>query len=182
MDEVNALASRVTSMYIVMFRNSPLERAIFFGMNPLRESLIPLVTPVVEGAGAFVVDLSLKVENRSRVVQLLVDTDTGITIDTCATLSREIGPLLEDSGLFDGPYRLEVSSPGLDRPLRMLRQFPKNIGRPFLVRYRSGETNAEMRGTLLAVEGSELTFEPEGGPATVIPFEQTLECKIELPW
>lgn len=166
----------------MMFRNSPLERAIFFGMKPLRESLIPLVTPVVEGAGAFVVDLSLTVEHRSRVVQLLVDTDAGISIDACATLSREIGPLLEASGLFEGAYRLEVSSPGLDKPLRMLRQYPKNIGRPFRLRYRSGETIAEMRGTLSAVAGTTLTFEPDDGPAIEVPFEQILECKVELPW
>ena len=182
MDEVNALASLMSSVYIIMFRNSPLERAIFFGMKPLRDLLIPLVEPVIERAGAYVVDLSIKVEHKSRVVQLLVDTDSGVSIGACAALSRELGPVLEAANLIDGPYWLEVSSPGLDRPLRMLRQYPKNIGRRFHVRYRSDEASLEMRGTLQSVAGSMLTFEPDGRPAVVIPFEQILECKEELPW
>ena len=166
----------------MMFRNGPLERAIFFGMKQLREAIIPHIIPVIERSGAFLVDLAIQVENRSRVVQVLVDTDTGISIDACAGLSRELGPVLEDAGLFEGPYRLEVSSPGLDRPLRMLRQYPKNIGRRFRVRLRAGEAPQEFRGRLTAVEGALLTFEPDERPAVEIPFEQILECKEELPW
>jgi ribosome maturation factor RimP len=172
----------MSSVYIVMFRNSPLERAIFFGMKPLREAIIPHVEPVLERAGAYMVDLSIKVEQRSRVVQILVDTDAGITIDACADLSREIGTVLESAGVIDGPYRLEVSSPGLDKPLRLLRQYPKNIGRPFRVRYRSGASTTELRGRLTAVADARLTFAPEGVPAVEIPFEQIIECKEELPW
>jgi ribosome maturation factor RimP len=166
----------------VMFRNSPLERAIFFAMKQLREAIIPHVMPVIERTGAFLVDLAIKVENRSRVLQVLVDTDTGISIDACASLSRELGPALESAGLFEGPYRLEVSSPGLDRPLRLLRQYPKNIGRRFSIRFGAGETPQELRGRLTAVEGALLTFEPDDRPAVVIPFEQILECKEVLPW
>jgi ribosome maturation factor RimP len=78
-----------------MFRNSPLERAIFFAIDRMRERLIPIVTPVVEQAGAYLVDLVLRSEHHARVVQVQVDTDAGISIATCAAISRELGPVLD---------------------------------------------------------------------------------------
>lgn len=165
-----------------MFRNSPLERAIFFAMNPIRERLVSVVTPVVEQTDAYLVDLVFKVEHRSRIVQVQVDTDAGVTIDTCARISRELGPLLDSVEGLQGPFRLEVTSPGADKPLRMLRQYPRHIGRPFRLKLRSGDAVTPFRGRLSAVEGSTLTFEVEGGAPVAVAFDDILESFIELPW
>jgi ribosome maturation factor RimP len=165
-----------------MFRNSPLERAIFFAMNPIRERLIPIVTPVVEQAGAYLVDLVFKVEHRSRIVQVQVDTDAGVTIDTCTRISRELGPILDAVDGLQGPFRLEVTSPGADKPLRMLRQYPRHLGRPFRLKVRSAEGTQAIRGRLRGVEGSVLTFDVEGAAPVAVSFDDILESFIELPW
>jgi ribosome maturation factor RimP len=151
-------------------------------MNPIRERLIPIVALVVEQAGAYLVELAFKTEHRSRIVQVQVDADAGITIDTCARISRELDHLLDTFEGLQGPFRLEVTSPGADKPLRMLRQYPRHIGRPFRLKIRSGDAITAFRGRLSAVEGSTLTFESEGGAPVAVAFDDILESYIELPW
>lgn len=67
------------------------------------------------------------------MVEIFADTDSGITIDQCAELSRSISAVLDREDIIAGGYRLEVSSPGLDHPLKLLRQFKKNRGRELKV-------------------------------------------------
>lgn len=165
-----------------MFRNSPLERAIFFAMNPMRERLIPIVSPVIEQAGAYLVDLVFRSEHRSRILQIQVDTDAGVSIDTCASISRELGPLLDAVDGLQGPFRLEVTSPGADKPVRLLRQYPRHVGRPFRVKVRNGADTTTLRGRLQAVEGSNLTFDVEGSAPMRVAFDDIQESFIELPW
>ena len=94
-------------------------------MNELQETLTSLATPIVAASGAYCVDVVLRGEHGQRVVQILADTDAGITIDQCAEISRALGMAIEQAGMITGPYRLEVSSPGIDKPLRFLRQLPR---------------------------------------------------------
>ncbi|GJQ21651.1 MAG: ribosome maturation factor RimP [Bacteroidia bacterium] len=139
--------------------------------------------PVLERRNAFLVDVQVRVERKSLLVQAFTDTDEGITIQECADISREVRPLLEAQGL-GGPegLMLEISSPGVDRPLKFLRQYRKNIGRTFRVRFTRGADSQTITGTLTAVEGETLTFQPEQGEAIALPFETILESKEELPW
>lgn len=148
----------------------------------MRERLITIVTPVVEQAGAYLVDLVIKVEHRSRVIQVQVDTDAGVTIDTCTRISRELGPVLDAVEGLQGPFRLEVSSPGADKPLRYLRQYPRHIGRPFRLKLRADGGTKALRGRLSVVQGSILTFDVEGSAPVAVPFDDILESTIELPW
>lgn len=151
-------------------------------MKELRETIASLIAPVLEGRGAFLIDVVLKSERRDKVILVLADTDEGITIDQCAELSRGIGEALEGARVPEGPYRLEVSSPGIDRPLRLLRQYRKNIGRHYRLRYRSGEQEHELQGTLAGVEGSRVTITQEHSEAVTVAYEDILECKEILPW
>lgn len=139
--------------------------------------------PLLERRNAFLVDLQVRVERRAILVQAFADTDAGITVQECADISRELRPLLEGRGL-GGPagLMLEISSPGADRPLKFLRQYRKNIGRTFRVRFTRGSDSQTVTGTLTAVEGATLTFQPENGEAISLPFETILESKEELPW
>lgn len=76
----------------------------------------------------FLIDLLLN-KGRKSVLSILVDTDEGITISECARISRAISRYFEEDELFDFPYNLEVSSPGVGKPLKVRRQYHKNIGR-----------------------------------------------------
>jgi len=76
----------------------------------------------------FLVDLVLGGSNSRRKIIVVLDKDTGILIDECGEFSRALGDKIEESGLFSDAYILEVSSPGMDRPLIVKRQYQRRIG------------------------------------------------------
>lgn len=153
-------------------------------LQEIRSAVTETVLPILSQHDAFLVDLQLRIERKSVLIQLFVDTDAGITIQECADVSREMIAKLEPSGMFgDNGYRLEVSSPGIDRPLKLLRQYRKNIGRKFRVRFRQGTEEKMLSGSLVAVRGDQLIFTgPTEGSEIPLSFQEIVESREELPW
>lgn len=112
----------------------------------VKEQLEDLLNPILETSNCFLVDIVLKPSKISQKVLILVDSDEGITISECTSISRRLAKQLEDLEVFENAYNLEVSSPGLDQPLILPRQFQKNIGRNLKISLKSGES---FTGTLL---------------------------------
>lgn len=118
-------------------------------------------------------------------VQVLMDSDTGITIEECAHYSRLLGKFLEEKDLFEQAYTLEVASPGLDFPLKTERQFRKNIGRRLIVETREGK-NLEGKLKEWTPNGIQLTVEEKikGKKAThsefLLPFDQIVKAKVTV--
>jgi len=130
--------------------------------------------------GAFLVDLSLRGERHSKVLEAFVDTDAGITADGCAAISRDLSTRLDHENLIQGRYNLVVSSPGLDRPLKQFRQYPKNVGRNLKVRYRSAEEVRTVVGRLVEVREENIGLEERGKEEILIPLDSILESKVEI--
>src|ERR1700739_412548 len=84
----------------------------------------------------FIVDI--KMHSNGKLV-ILVDGDNGIGIDDCAAISRHVGFKLEEENAIETAYNLEVSSPELDAPLTLIRQYLKNIGRNLAIKMAGGE-------------------------------------------
>jgi ribosome maturation factor RimP len=95
------------------------------GIAKVRE----LLNVYLEDGKYFVVDLSISSSKRNPTLVLLIDSDEGISIDECAKISRKLGNDIETENVFETPFVLEVSSPGVDTPLNNMRQYTKNIGR-----------------------------------------------------
>jgi len=91
----------------------------------------------------FVVDVVVSSRKGPKKVLVLIDGDNGITIDDCATLSRELSKTFDELDWMDESYTLEVSTPGLDQPLLLHRQYKKNVGR--LLRVKSQDQILEGR-------------------------------------
>jgi ribosome maturation factor RimP len=89
-------------------------------------------------------------------VQVLMDSDSGITIADCAVYSRKLGKFLDEADLFSTAYSLEVASPGLDFPLNSERQFRKNIGRFLVLDLKDGK---QLEGKLLDWNPASLELE-----------------------
>ena len=94
----------------------------------LVEEIKELALPLLGQMGAELVELKLHTYRRKSQLQFLVDKPGGITIDECARLNQAIGHKLDEQGLMNDSYILEVSSPGLDRPLVRTRDFQRHIG------------------------------------------------------
>ncbi len=88
-----------------------------------------IVAEKLTGSNQFLVDVIVKGHKGPQKVLVVIDSDKGVTIDECADLSRELSKAFDDTQLFNHSYMLEVSTPGLDQPLRLRRQYLKNVGR-----------------------------------------------------
>ena len=131
----------------------------------LIEQIHALLTPDLEEGKFFVVDLSVSPSKKSPTLVLLLDSDEGITIDDCGRISRKLGNDIEAENLFETPFVLEVSSPGVDTPLNNARQYAKNIGRSIKFTKIDGE---KIIGQLISVS--------ETG---VVILEEILKGKIK---
>ncbi|MBM3918821.1 MAG: ribosome maturation factor RimP [Sphingomonadales bacterium] len=152
----------------------------------LTELISSFVNNRLSGESHFLV--GVRVSSDLRCVTILLDGDSGVDVDFCARMSREIGEQLE--GLEEVPaYVLEVSSPGADTPMKLLRQFPKHIGRTLLVRLKGGV--GEVKGELKKVNDENLyiresvagkknnkTRSPFGEEVKVIPFIQIEYARV----
>lgn len=100
----------------------------------------------------FLVDVVVSGSAKKNKILVLIDGDQGVSIDQCAALSRKIGFELEEKEIMEGAYRLEVSSPGVEFPLKFQRQYPQHVGRKVKVTLEDG---SEKVGKLLEIgEGS----------------------------
>ncbi len=136
----------------------------------------------------FLIEFDLKRSGQS-VLSISLDTDEGISIDRCAKISRKLNHFLEEEEPFDFPFRLEVSSPGVGRPLLVRRQYLKNVGRKIKVVLDNGEVRS---GTLVSADeeagivvvpsrkGKKKKKEPEVETNFEIPYEEIKEAKIEI--
>jgi ribosome maturation factor RimP len=105
-----------------------------------------------------------------RTLRLSIDRSEPITIDDCERVSRVVGPLLDHAAVIPGPYDLEVSSPGAERPLRGKPDYERFNGKRVNVRYRAGDAETVVEGQLVAVDGAGIAVQASGqrGRAPVI--------------
>lgn len=104
----------------------------------------------------FLVEVSHKGNSGNSKLLVLIDGDQGLDIDRCARVSRQLGAQLEELDIIPGKYTLEVSSPGIDQPLKLKRQYVKNIGRSLKVELNDGE---KKEGVLTAVKDEQFELE-----------------------
>ncbi|WPP48401.1 ribosome maturation factor RimP [Catalinimonas niigatensis] len=106
----------------------------------------------------FLVDVNLSNSKNSQKVIIHLDGDEGISIDVCAEISRKLGAIIEEEDLIHGSFTLEVSSPGLDQPLKLRRQYAKNVGRKVKILLQD---NTTLKGTLAQVDEHQIVLHEE---------------------
>jgi ribosome maturation factor RimP len=155
----------------------------------LKENITQLIeNNFLENGKFFIVDINTGQGRLSTKISVLIDSDEGIGIDECATISRKLGNLLEELDLIPNSYILEVSSPGIEQPLKLHRQYIKNIGREVKVLIVGGQ---EQKGKLTDVKIDYITIElpikksksskkitEEASPYIEIPFEQIEKTQV----
>ncbi len=105
-----------------------------------------LVKPVVEGAGLELVDVSWSGQGRRPLLRITVDRDGGVDLDTISAVSEKVSRRLDLEGFEAGPYQLEVTTPGLERPLRRPQDFRRAVGERVRLRTEEGTVEGELRG------------------------------------
>jgi ribosome maturation factor RimP len=136
--------------------------------DPAHARLVGWIEPVVTGAGYDLEELTVTPAGRRSVVRVVVDRDSGVTLDDVAEVSRVVSEELDsrDDGMGRTPYVLEVTSPGVDRPLTEPRHWRRNTGRLVTVAVGPAGSTDLITGRITAVTGAgvELAVEAAGKP------------------
>ena len=135
-----------------------------------------LVLPLLNRHDVELIDVELKGSSGSQVLRIYADVEGGITLDLCEQLSREISDLLDMKNIINGKYRLEVSSPGTDRPLKTANDFLRNRGRMVSI---AMDESSPLEGTIKDVVGEKVILETDAGDAS-IPLSSVKVAKLVL--
>lgn len=146
-------------------------------------ALLTLVDPICRAHGVELVDLRLDREPGGQILKIIIDRETsGVTLGDCQQVSRDVGTALDVHEVISGRYRLEVGSPGLDRPLVTLQHFVRftnEVARITTKQPISGRRN--FHGKLLGVEGEAIRLEQDGAEVR-IPHVDILKANLVYDW
>ena len=135
--------------------------------------------PLIEEEGMFLLDVEIKHQKIPEVWVLVDSVDDGVNLDACARVSRKLAHYIEEENLISSAYRLNVSSPGLSRPLSDKRQYGKNTGRLAKIKYKKDDEYVTLEGKI--AEADETVVKIVGGETggeVEIPFDAVVETKI----
>lgn len=144
-------------------------------MNQNIENIREIAEQVAGQNDLFLIDLVVRGSETSRVIEVFIDGEKNISADECAIVSREISKLIDENELFKS-YRLDVSSPGVDRPLIYLKQYPKHLNRLFEIEFKASGTTSSFKGRLVAIENDILTF--QSNKEIKLKFSDIIKAKV----
>jgi len=153
------------------------------GKTPEDHRLLELLDPVAEAAGYEIVRLRMMGGEQRRTLQVMAEDALGeMMVEDCAVLSRAFSQVLEAADPISGDYVLEVSSPGVDRPLTRFRDFETYEGYEAKIELdRLAEGRKRFRGVLAGVEDSHVAIDLEGDEDTaLLPFAWIVDAKLSL--
>jgi ribosome maturation factor RimP len=139
-----------------------------------------LIRPVLQAQEVELVDMEFVKAGKRSTLRLFLDKPGGITLDDCAALSRLLGEIIDVHDIIDHAYTLEVSSPGLTRPLKKVEDFQRCLGRLVRITVRSGAGKRSLfRGELQGVDGDSVVVQ-EGQEVFRIPLADIVKARLDI--
>jgi ribosome maturation factor RimP len=147
----------------------------------LRAKIEELVNKYLENPSLFIVEIIVSGGGNIKKIVILLDGDKGVNIAECASISRRLGAELEELNLIETPYNLEVSSAGLDQPLKLKRQYIKNKGRRLAIML---ENDSIKNGKLEEVKEDSILLiaEEKEKKSNGKPGKKTVLVPVEIPF
>lgn len=145
-----------------------------------------IATPILDSIGIELVDLEFSRVGRSAVLRLFIDKDGGVNLDDCADFSRELSAILDVEDFIPCHYSLEVSSPGLERPLKKESDYIRFSGQPVKIRtYEAfpddaGNKRKTFLGTLTGLENGVVKMVLDEGQNANIPLDKIAKANLEF--
>ena len=134
---------------------------------------------VVESMDLSLYDIVTVSEFGATIYRVMINSKDGISLDKCAEVTRMLNPLLDVTPPVNGDYRLEVSSPGIERKLKSLKHFNASIGENVKVVLISNEV---LTGPLVKVDGSKITINDGQVGEQTIPFDEIIKASTYFEW
>lgn len=150
------------------------------------ERLRALLEPLVSEKGLDLEEIDVTPAGKRRVLRVVVDSDEGVQLDTCAELSRGLSEVLDEADTMGGlPYVLEVTSPGADRPLTEQRHYRRAVGRLVKANLRESAGGGEVTARITGVDADGVDLEVPGvkgrrPTARRLPFDDIAKARVEI--
>jgi len=151
-------------------------------METLKSTLLSLIESPLQEEGFELVDLVVGGRSRSCQIQIFIDKGGGISVDDCAFIDRMISGLLDARMPDLEHYRLEISSPGIDRPLKTSRDFRRHTGRKVCVRYQVRDHAETVTGVIADVSEEAVMLQLPDSGKTAVPLTDIIQAKVILEW
>ena len=146
------------------------------------DTLASAIVPELEPLGLELFDVQLTGSGRARVLQVLVDRDGGVDLEAITAATERISPVLDRLDVVPGPFALEVSSPGLERPLRRPEHFRRAVGATVSVKVREGRADVRrVRGELTGADETAITL-GAGDDARRIAYDDIEQARTVFEW
>lgn len=148
----------------------------------MRENLQPLerlLAPVVEAMGYEWVGMELHPRSTNALLRVYIDSAAGITVDDCQSVSHQVSGVLDVENPFSASYTLEISSPGLDRPLFELAHFQRFIGSEVRIHLRQLlNGRRKLIGNIARIEAGDVVIVDSTGQEWQVPLEQIEKARL----
>lgn len=148
-------------------------------MNLNKQKILQIVEKVVEEANFFLIAIEYRGDNRNQIIEIFVDNVSGFSAEDCKIISKKISAIFEEQDLIKGKYRLDVSSPGIDRPLKFAGQYQKHLNRKFAIEYVDGEEIIKMESKLVKIINDDFVFRSNNNEVK-INFNNIKSAKVLL--
>ncbi len=140
-----------------------------------------LITPIVDSMGFELVDVEYVKEGGNWYLRSYIDKEGGITVDDCEAVSRLFSDKLDEEDFIEDSYIMEVSSPGLGRPLKKEKDYRRSMGKELEIRtYKAIDKEKEFYGILTAYDDSSVTIETEEGTTRTFDKKQIALIRLAI--
>jgi ribosome maturation factor RimP len=151
------------------------------------DTIVQSLAPAISGLGLDLYDVEVSGSGRARVLRVLVDREGGIDLEAIADATQAISPILDAPPLdavISGPYALEVSSPGLERPLRTPAHYARAVGETISVktRARDDQSARRVRGVLAAADDTGFDLALETGTSERVAYDEVTQARTVFEW
>ena len=161
--------------------NKRVMQALAFYFMDTTEHIKGLLQPILDNHNAELVDISVSKSPKKPILRILVDKEGGIILDECSGINKEFSEILENNPSMQESYILEVSSPGLDRPLKVKRDFTKVLGEEInLYTKEAIEGKDFFNATLDSADDESVTLKAKDGRMLKIPYDNIRKAKLEI--
>jgi ribosome maturation factor RimP len=151
------------------------------------DTIAQALAPAVSEQGLDLYDVELSGSGRARILRVMVDREGGVDLDAIADATQAVSPLLDAPPLdavINGPYALEVSSPGLERPLRTPAHFARAVGETVSVKFRSGDDHGakRVRGVVTASDDAGFELSLDDGTTEHVAYGDVTQARTVFEW
>lgn len=150
-------------------------------MSEAHAQIERILEPILQSLGLLLWELEFRKEGPRWILRVFIDRESGVSIDDCEQVSRDLGTALDVEDAINHAYTLEVSSPGLDRTLSKPEHYQRFIGSLVRIKtFQSIDGQKVFKGRLKGMEGDKVSLELEGGKTMAVPLADISKASLEV--